>query len=173
MEGEKPQQKKVLLHPRKGLRKASNFTNISQLLNQVSYCCIFLRRLGIIRIRHGTWRCVGGCHIPFDILKKQSPGLDKTHGSKNWGLCSFRALMTEEVSASEEGNGPPCLYLSPAEHSRVPAGAHGSSLPAQAPTFPSSGNQVIGKMVCMYPPALPSAGGCCLLESRSWREGKI
>lgn len=44
----------MLLCPRKGLRKAGDFTNISQLLSKVSNCFIFFR--SIIRIWHGTWR---------------------------------------------------------------------------------------------------------------------
>lgn len=91
----------------------------------------------------------GGGQIPFDILKKCSPRLAKIHGSENCILYSFRALMVEEFCALEEGNRHPCLHLSPAEHRRVPAGVHSSPLPVQAPPFPSSGNQVIGKKVPM------------------------
>lgn len=57
--------------------------------------------------------------------------------------------MVKEAHALKEGKHRPLLHLSPAEHRRVPAGVHRSSLPAQAPTFPSWGQQVIGKMVCM------------------------
>lgn len=58
-------------------------------------------------------------------------------------------LVQSPVCALQEGNHHPCLHWSLAKHRRVLAGVYTSSLPAQAPMFPSSRNEVTGKMRCM------------------------